>query len=213
MKIAIAQLNPTIGDLEKNAQMILKSAEIAAAQGAIVLLTPELSLCGYPPRDLLNYPVFIDKMNHLIEDLARKIPPDLIVCVGTVSRNLAATKQGGKELFNSVVALYKGKVLAEFHKRLLPTYDVFDEDRYFEPGHESQVLAIHTDRVNLRIGVTICEDLWNDEQFWGKRSYPINPLADLMDKNVDIVVNLSASPYSLNKPVLRRSMLSYSASR
>ncbi|MBP0014086.1 MAG: NAD+ synthase [Roseofilum sp. SBFL] len=213
MKIAIAQLNPTIGDLEKNARTILKSAEIAAAQGALVLLTPELSLCGYPPRDLLNYPVFIDKMNHLIEDLARKIPPDLIVCVGTVSRNLAATKQGGKELFNSVVALYKGKVLAEFHKRLLPTYDVFDEDRYFEPGHESQVLAIHTDRVNLRIGVTICEDLWNDEQFWGKRSYPINPLADLMDKNVDIVVNLSASPYSLNKPVLRRSMLSYSASR
>jgi len=213
MKIAIAQLNPTIGDLEKNARTILKSAEIAAAQGALALLTPELSLCGYPPRDLLNYPVFIDKMNHLIEDLARKIPPDLIVCVGTVSRNLAATKQGGKELFNSVVALYKGKVLAEFHKRLLPTYDVFDEDRYFEPGHESQVLAIHTDRVNLRIGVTICEDLWNDEQFWGKRSYPINPLADLMDKNVDIVVNLSASPYSLNKPVLRRSMLSYSASR
>lgn len=213
MKIAIAQLNPTIGDLEKNAQMILKSAEIAAAQGALVLLTPELSLCGYPPRDLLNYPVFVDKMNHLIEDLARKIPQNLIVCVGTVTRNVAATKQGGKELFNSIVALYNGENLAEFHKRLLPTYDVFDEDRYFEPGHESQVLAIQTDRVDLRIGVTICEDLWNDEQFWGKRSYPINPLADLMDKNVDIVVNLSASPYSLNKPGLRRSMLSYSASR
>ncbi|MBP0029126.1 NAD+ synthase [Roseofilum sp. Guam] len=213
MKIAIAQLNPTIGDLEKNAQMILKSAEIAAAQGALVLLTPELSLCGYPPRDLLNYPVFVDKMNHLIEDLAQKIPQNLIVCVGTVTRNVSATKQGGKELFNSIVALYNGENLAEFHKRLLPTYDVFDEDRYFEPGHESQVLVIQTDRVDLRIGVTICEDLWNDEQFWGKRSYPINPLADLMDKNVDIVVNLSASPYSLNKPGLRRSMLSYSANR
>ncbi|MDJ1170133.1 NAD+ synthase [Roseofilum sp. BLCC_M154] len=213
MKIAIAQLNPTIGDLENNAQMILKSAEIAAAQGALVLLTPELSLCGYPPRDLLNYPVFIDKMGHLIEELAQKIPNDLIVCVGTVTRNSRASKQGGKELFNSVVALYQGDILAEFHKRLLPTYDVFDEDRYFEPGHESQVLALHTEGVDLRIGVTICEDLWNDEQFWGKRSYAINPLADLMDKNVDLVVNLSASPYSLNKPALRTSMLSYSASR
>ncbi|MDJ1175325.1 NAD+ synthase [Roseofilum capinflatum] len=213
MKIAIAQLNPTIGDLENNAQMILKSAEIAAAQGALVLLTPELSLCGYPPRDLLNYPVFIDKMGHLIEDLAQKIPNNLIVCVGTVTRNSKASKQGGKELFNSVVALYQGDILAEFHKRLLPTYDVFDEDRYFEPGHESQVLALHTEGVDLRIGVTICEDLWNDEQFWGKRSYAINPLADLMDKNVDLVVNLSASPYSLNKPALRTSMLSYSASR
>ncbi|MDJ1180242.1 NAD+ synthase [Roseofilum sp. BLCC_M91] len=213
MKIAIAQLNPTIGDLENNAQMILKSAEIAAVQGALVLLTPELSLCGYPPRDLLNYPVFIDQMDQLIEDLAQKIPNDLIVCVGTVTRNLKASEQGGKELFNSIVALYQGDVLAKFHKRLLPTYDVFDEDRYFEPGHESQVLALHTEGVDLRIGVTICEDLWNDEQFWGKRSYAINPLADLMDKNVDIVVNLSASPYSLNKPALRSSMLSYSASR
>lgn len=213
MKIAIAQLNPTIGDLEQNAQMILKSAEIAAAQGALVLLTPELSLCGYPPRDLLNYPVFIDKMGHLIKDLAEKIPNNLIVCVGTVTRNSRASKQGGKELFNSVVALYQGDILAEFHKRLLPTYDVFDEDRYFEPGHESQVLSLHTEGVDLRIGVTICEDLWNDEQFWGKRSYAINPLADLMDKNVDLVVNLSASPYSLNKPALRTSMLSYSASR
>lgn len=213
MKIAIAQLNPTIGDLENNAQMILKSAEIAAAQGALVLLTPELSLCGYPPRDLLNYPVFIDKMGKIIEDLAQKIPNNLIVCVGTVTRNLKANEQGGKELFNSVVALYQGDVLAAFHKRLLPTYDVFDEDRYFEPGHESQVLSLHTEQVDLRIGVTICEDLWNDEQFWGKRSYPINPLADLMDKNVDLVVNLSASPYSLNKPALRSSMLSYSASR
>lgn len=213
MKIAIAQLNPTIGDLENNAQMILKSAEIAAAQGAELLLTPELSLCGYPPRDLLNYPVFIDKMGHLIDDLAQKIPNNLIVCVGTVTRNLKANEQGGKELFNSIVALYQGDILAEFHKRLLPTYDVFDEDRYFEPGHESQVLALHTEGVDLRIGVTICEDLWNDEQFWGKRSYSINPLADLMEKNVDLVVNLSASPYSLKKPSLRSSMLSYSASR
>lgn len=213
MKIAIAQLNPTIGDLENNAQMILKSAEIAAVQGALVLLTPELSLCGYPPRDLLNYPVFIDRMGQSIENLAQKIPKNLIVCVGTVTRNLKANEQGGKELFNSVVALYQGEVLAEFHKRLLPTYDVFDEDRYFEPGDESQVLALQTEQVDLRIGVTICEDLWNDEQFWGKRSYPINPLADLMDKNVDLVINLSASPYSLNKPTLRSSMLSYSASR
>ncbi|HBR00357.1 MAG TPA: NAD+ synthase [Cyanobacteria bacterium UBA11691] len=213
MKIAIAQLNPTIGDLENNAHMILKSAEIAAAQGALILLTPELSLCGYPPRDLLNYPVFIDQMESLIGDLLQKIPANLIVCVGTVTRNLQATERGGKELFNSMVALYNGEILAEFHKQLLPTYDVFDEDRYFEPGHESQVLAIQTDEVNLRIGVTICEDLWNDEEFWGKRSYPMNPLADLIEKNVDLVVNLSASPYTLNKPALRSSMLSYSASR
>ncbi len=213
MKIAIAQLNPTIGDLTGNAQTILKSAQTAAEQGAFLLLTPELSLCGYPPRDLLNYPVFIEKMDRVLSELCHQLPPEVMVFVGTVKVNLDAHQKGEKGLFNSIIVLYQGQVYAQFNKRLLPTYDVFDEDRYFEPGQESQVLTLKTNRSPVRIGVTICEDLWNDEEFWGRRSYPINPLADLVDQEVDLVVNLSASPYNVGKPALRTAMLSHSASR
>ncbi|HBE20402.1 MAG TPA: NAD+ synthase [Cyanobacteria bacterium UBA11149] len=228
MKLAIAQLNPIIGDLTGNAQQILDAAKIAAARGVSLLLTPELSLCGYPPRDLLLNPSFVESMATTLAQLASELPPSLAVLVGTVTPNPHALVAGGKPLFNTIALLKSGKVQQIFYKRLLPTYDVFDENRYFESGHESNSFTIEDGGIGevgakesfslsphspIKIGVTICEDLWNDEEFWGKRSYQVNPLADLAREGVDLLVNLSASPYSLGKQKLREAMLQHSAKR
>jgi NAD+ synthase (glutamine-hydrolysing) len=209
MKIAIAQINPTIGDLLLNAKKILEAAQRAASSGARLLLTPELSLCGYPPRDLLLNPSFVEAMNINLQNLAQDLPQNLAVLVGTVEQNLKAHISGGKNLFNSIALLENGKVKQVFHKRLLPTYDVFDERRYFEPGLEANYFTLD----NIHIGVTICEDLWNDEDFWGKRSYTVNPIADLAILGVDLIVNLSASPYTVGKQQFRETMLRHSAVR
>lgn len=209
MKIAIAQLNPIIGDLNSNAKQILKAAKEASSLGANLLLTPELSLCGYPPRDLLLTPSFVEAMAKNLANLAKDLPPNLAVLVGTVEPNPKANINGGKSLFNSMAWLENGKVQQTFHKRLLPTYDVFDEHRYFEAGLQPNSFTLN----NLKIGVTICEDLWNDEAFWGKRTYAVNPIADLAELGVDLIINLSASPYSVGKQQLRKEMLRHSASR
>ncbi|MDM9382372.1 NAD+ synthase [Chlorogloeopsis sp. ULAP01] len=209
MKIAIAQLNPTIGDLPKNAQKILEAAQQAVTEGTRLLLTPELSLCGYPPRDLLLNPSFVEAMTITLQQLATDLPPHLAVLVGTVEENTQAHITGGKNLFNSIAWLEAGKVQQVFHKRLLPTYDVFDERRYFEPGLQANYFTLD----GINIGVTVCEDLWNDEEFWGKRSYTANPIADLAILGVDFIVNLSASPYTVSKQRFRETMLSHSAMR
>ncbi len=209
MKIAIAQINPTIGDLTGNVKQILTAAEQAASQGVRLLLTPELSLCGYPPRDLLLDPSFVDAMATALHQLAQDLPPQLAMLVGCIEPNEESLAFGGKSLFNSIAWLEQGKIQQIFHKRLLPTYDVFDEHRYFEPG--LQVNSFTLD--NIHIGVTICEDLWNDEEFWGKRSYAVNPIADLAQLGVDLIVNLSASPYSVGKRQLREAMLQHAAVR
>ena len=209
MKVAIAQLNPTVGDLTGNAKLILDAAQKAAVAGANFLLTPELCLVGYPPRDLLINPGFIEAAGKTLEQLAQNLPQNLIVLVGTVVANPNAGKQGGKPLFNSVALLENGQIKQIFNKRLLPTYDVFDEDRYFEPGESSDYFTIG----KLKIGVTICEDLWNNEEFWGKRSYAGDPFSDLAKMGVDLVVNLSASPYSFGKRKLREAMLRHSVTR
>jgi NAD+ synthase (glutamine-hydrolysing) len=201
MKIALAQLNPTIGDLQGNASQIL-----AAAQGldnVQLLLTPELSLCGYPPRDLLLDPGFagaaLDRLHHL----AIALPPDLSVLVGLPT----PAGQDGKPLHNSIALLRGGKVEQLFHKQLLPTYDVFDENRYFQAGFGHNYFQV----AGQRVGVTICEDLWNDEAFWGKRQYLANPIEQLADHDVDIIVNLSASPYTVGKQQVREAMLQHLA--
>jgi predicted amidohydrolase len=213
MKFAIAQLNPTIGDLASNAQQVLAAAHQADGLGAQVLVTTELVLCGYPPRDLLLQPGFIDAMAQTLDRLAAELPPALTVLVGFAAANPKARYHGEKPLFNSTALLQGGKVQQVFHKQLLPTYDVFDEDRYFAPGHGPSSFTLPWGDSSLRIGVTICEDLWNDEEFWGGRSYPRNPIADLVEEGVDLVINLSASPYSVNKAQLRAAMLAHSAAR
>jgi NAD+ synthase (glutamine-hydrolysing) len=209
MKIAIAQLNPTIGDIFGNASLILEAAKKAEVEGANLLLTPELSLIGYPPRDLLINPSFIADAGAQLLQLAQALPPDLAVIVGTAVPNANAVQLGGKSLFNSAVLLQNGAVKQVFHKRLLPTYDVFDEDRYFEPGENSNYFSIG----EVKIGVTICEDLWNNEEFWGKRSYAGDPVSDLAKLGVDLVVNLSASPYCAGKRGVRSAMLQHSVIR
>ncbi|MEH2126731.1 NAD+ synthase [Nostoc sp.] len=209
MKVAIAQINPTIGDLLLNAQKILEAAQRAASSGARLLLTPELSLCGYPPRDLLLNPSFVEAMGITLQNLAQDLPANLAVLVGTVEPNIQAHISGGKSLFNSIALLENGQVKQVFHKRLLPTYDVFDERRYFEEGLQANYFTLD----NIDIGVTICEDLWNDEEFWGKRSYTVNPIADLAILGVDLIVNLSASPYTAGKQQFRETMLRHSAVR
>ena len=209
MKIAIAQLNPTIGDIQNNAQNILHSVQIAQEKGAELLLTPELSLCGYPPKDLLLNPSFIESLSTELIQLAKKLPPELAVLVGTVEINHQATIKGEKPLFNSIALLKEGKIKTFFHKRLLPNYDVFDEDRYFESGKESHTFIIG----NTKIGVTICEDLWNDETFWKMRRYETNPVADLANLGSQLIVNLSASPYTVNKQRLRESVADHTVKR
>jgi NAD+ synthase (glutamine-hydrolysing) len=211
MKIAIAQLNPIVGDIEGNVQGILAAAHTAFKQGAELLLTPELSLCGYPPRDLLLNPGFIEKMSQQLQLLAQQLPENLAVLVGFVEKNSLGTVTGEKPLFNSMALVKNQEIQQIFTKRLLPTYDVFDEDRYFASGKESQYFQLTKN--NLKIGVTICEDVWNDEQFWGQRQYEVNPIDDLASLGVDLIVNLSASPYSVGKQKLRESLLSHSAKR
>ena len=208
MKIAIAQLNPTIGDIANNAQQILAAAQTAAGQGARLLLTPELSLCGYSPRDLLLRPSFVDLMQQTLRQVAQDLPKGLAVLVGTVAPNPNAGVAGEKPIYNSMALLEDGQVKAVFHKRLLPTYDVFDDDRYFESGTEPNHFFLNDfDGTPVHIGVTICEDLWNDEGFWGQRAYPVNPTAELVEAGVDLVVNLSGSPYTVGKQQLREEMI------
>lgn len=207
MKIALAQLNPTIGDLQKNAQSILAAAQQVANQGVKLLLTPELSLCGYPPRDLLLNTHFITEMMQTLEQLAIDLPPDLSVLIGLATPNLNATITGSKPLFNSIALVTAGKVQNIFHKRLLPTYDVFDENRYFAAGSEANWFTID----GIKIGLTVCEDLWNDRDFWGKRSYLVNPIEELAKHNIDLSINLSASPYSVGKQQVRSAMLKHTA--
>lgn len=209
MKIAIAQLNPLVGDIGHNAQRILAAAHQASAMGARLLLTPELSLCGYPPRDLLLHPSFVKALRHTLEGLVQEIPAGLAVLVGAVDSNPSASELGEKPLYNSTVLLEQGLPLRFFHKRLLPTYDVFDEDRYFASGQDANVLELE----GVRLGITICEDLWNEESFWRRRSYRINPVAELVAQSVDVVVNLSASPFCLEKQALRETLLSHTAKR
>ncbi|CAN5798156.1 NAD+ synthase [soil metagenome] len=211
MKIAIAQINPTVGDLTGNAQRILSVAQQAVNLGADLLLTPELSLCGYPPRDLLMRPSFIQQMKQQIEAIAKALPAGLTALVGLAEDNSAAAAKGEKPIFNSMALLQGGQVAKVFHKRLLPTYDVFDEDRYFESGTEANIFTYETAEESVRIGVTICEDLWNSESFWGRRAYPVDPIQALVGEGVDLVVNLSASPFTWGKQTLRENMIAHAA--
>ena len=207
MKIAIAQLNPTIGDITNNAQQIITAAQNAAKQHARLLLTPELSLCGYPPRDLLLYPGFVESISNELKAIAFKLPDNIAVLIGTVETNPHAHSKGQKPLYNSMALIDGGEIKQIFHKRLLPTYDVFDEDRYFEPGYEANYFTLD----GVKVGVSICEDLWNDEQFWGKRNYEVNPIEELVQLGVDVITNLSASPYTVGKNKLRSQMLNHAA--
>ncbi|MFQ5795751.1 MAG: NAD+ synthase [Candidatus Bipolaricaulia bacterium] len=201
MKIALLQFNPTVGDLTGNAEQITDSVHQAARARADLVVTSELALLGYLPRDLLLNRAFIDRAWQVLERLARDLRGALPVLVGVAEPNDTSE---GRPLFNTATLLRDGKVEARFRKCLLPTYDVFDEDRYFEPASGLQILQLN-DRT---LGVTICEDVWNDRDFWQRRRYHVDPVEELANAGADIVVNLSASPFTVDKQQFREEMLS-----
>jgi NAD+ synthetase len=199
MIIGLLQLNSTIGDFAANAKKLLAGYEKAVALGAEFILAPELFLCGYPPRDLLLREDFIDANLFALEETAKKIGA-VPLCVGFVDRNL---EKPGRALRNSAAVLQNGKIIWHTHKCLLPTYDVFDEDRYFEPAKNAEPFVFN----GKKIGITICEDIWNDEDFWPERLYRRDPVRELILQGAEMILNISASPWHDGKEKMRLEML------
>jgi len=199
MKIALAQFNPTVGDFAGNAACILSLAEKAKQRGADLAVFTELCLCGYPPQDLLERPTFLDRNIDELKALAAKISmPSLVGYAGRVRNGT------GKSVANKAALLCGGRVVFEQSKMLLPTYDVFDESRYFQPAEKQVVYSFQDEK----LGITICEDVWNDPNFWPTRLYERDPVVELMKQGTSVLLNISASPYTIDKRNLRIEMLS-----
>ena len=203
MRIALCQINTVVGDLAGNVARVLRDAERAAAAGADLAVFPELCVTGYPPQDLLDRPAFLDDTDAAVRQLGRDLPDGLAALVGAPVRNETPV---GKRLFNSALLLDGGAVQDAISKTLLPTYDVFDEYRYFEPAPERRVIEWR----GLRLGVHVCEDMWNNEEQAPYHLYAANPIDELAALGVDLFVNLSASPYAVGKPAERREIIAES---
>ncbi|MFL6387356.1 MAG: NAD+ synthase [Terriglobales bacterium] len=199
MKIALGQINPTIGDFTGNSKKIIASSRQALAQGAEMILFPELAVCGYPPRDLLEKPAFVERNSQVVNEIAQAVPQITVVC-GFVS---PAKVETGKSVMNSAAVLRQGAVQFVQSKMLLPTYDVFDEMRYFDPAESQKLLPL----AGKEFALTICEDAWNDKHFWHRRLYRVDPVDELLHAGGNMVLNISASPFHLGKRELRRQML------
>ncbi len=200
MRIALCQINPRIGDLARNAERTVAMAQEAAAGGASLAVFPELSLCGYPPRDLLDRPAFVATQRAQLDAVAKQMPLTTAALVGFVDQ---ATVNGARVLYNAVALIVGQRVVQTFHKRLLPTYDVFDDRRYFTPG----ALGLSFSHGGTRFGVTICEDIWNDVDSEFRKPYPHNPVAACIEEGAEIVINIAASPFTLAKRRGRHDML------
>src|SRR5262245_6924990 len=205
MKVALAQIDTTVGDIEGNEKKILEAYFRGVAAGVDLVMVPELATTGYAPRDLLLKSGFVSKNLESLERLAAATKK-VALLTGYVGRN---EKRPGREFTNSVALLQGGKIVATRIKTLLPTYDVFDEDRYFEPALENQALEFN----GGKIGLTICEDVWNDEDFWRDRRYRRNPAIELAEAGARVIFNVSASPWHLGKNKVRREMLSQLAAK
>ena len=205
MKIALAQINSTVGDFAGNAARLREACERGAAAGAEIVLAPELAITGYPPRDLLLKSGFIERNLAALEELAAGIG-DTALVVGHVGLN---ADQPGRPATNAVSLLHRGQVVATRTKSLLPTYDVFDEARYFEPATENTPVDFN----GHRIGLTVCEDVWNDEDFWCDRRYRTNPVEALVEQGAELILNVSASPWHLGKHRMRADMLASLAAK
>jgi NAD+ synthetase len=201
VKIALAQINPTVGDFSGNLEKIVTVSRRAAALGARLTVFSELVLCGYPPADFLEKPSFLARCRAAVDELAaatRDLPTAVLAGVA-----LAADGQSGKPAVNAAVLLDGGHLLLEQHKRLLPFYDIFDEQRYFAPSRLQQVVELD----GLRLAITICEDAWNDKSFWSRRFYAVDPIEELMRQQPGVLINLSSSPFWHGKRAIRRQML------
>jgi NAD+ synthase (glutamine-hydrolysing) len=208
VKLALAQINPTIGDFLGNVRKIVEVSASSQRQGADLVIFPEMSVCGYPPADLLEKASFLARAQQAVEEIAERVTAThpISVLVGSPTRADAAS---GKRVMNSAMLLRNGRVEFVQSKMLLPYYDVFDEQRYFAPA-SSQVLY---ELAGERIAITICEDAWNDKNFWPQRLYPVDPVENLMHQGATLIVNLSASPYYRGKRDMRRAMLAAIARR
>ncbi|KUK41741.1 MAG: NH(3)-dependent NAD(+) synthetase [Clostridia bacterium 62_21] len=198
MKIAVAQINPTVGDVGGNVARMLRLVEKAARAGAALIVFPELGVIGYPPRDLLFRPEVVTRVQDVLQ---RQILPASLrigILVGAPVRDPARER-----LYNAALLFYGGRLVGRQDKSLLPNYDVFDESRYFEPAAARQPLLF----LGKKLGVTICEDIWNDKDYWDRRRYETDPVEELVARGAELIVNLSASPYHYGKRRLRADML------
>ncbi|MCF7915168.1 MAG: NAD+ synthase [Spirochaetaceae bacterium] len=200
MKIAIGQINTKIGDFEGNVNKIIHTAERAAEDLAELLVMPEMCVCGYPPMDLLDYDLFVRENQKALRRLQRELPSQVAVAVGYVDRTRGTS---GKPLQNVVSILYEGKILHTQAKTLLPTYDVFDEARYFEPATERRVCVLK----GKRVGIAICEDIWWEQEPVPGTRYTVDPVKELMDAGAEILLSPSASPFFTGKQEVRRGLL------
>ncbi len=199
MKLALAQINTTVGDFAGNLALIRKAYARGMADGAELVVAPELAITGYPPRDLLLKSGFIEGNLAALTELAQSVG-EVGLVVGHVGIN---EKHPGRQAVNAVSLLHHGKVAATRTKTLLPTYDVFDEDRYFEPAPDNTPVEFN----GRKLGLTICEDVWNDDSFWADPRYRANPVDGLVKQGAEVIVNVSASPWNLGKEGMRREML------
>ena len=199
MRIGLLQLNSTIGDFAANREKLLAAYADAVRNGAEFILAPELYLCGYPPRDLLHRDDFVDANLRALAETAAEIGP-VPLCLGYVDRN---PDRPGRALKNAAAVLRAGRIVWRTAKSLLPTYDVFDEDRYFEPAAQVEPFAFD----GRKLGITICEDIWNDEDFWPTRLYRRDPVRELIAQGAGLILNLSASPWHEGKERTRLEML------
>jgi NAD+ synthetase len=207
VKIALAQINPTVGNFTGNLEKIVSASQRAAEMGARLTVFSELAVCGYPPADFLEKRSFLARCQTAVEELAAAtsgLPTAVLAGVA-----LAAPHEAGKPAVNAAVLLDGGHMLLEQHKRLLPFYDVFDEQRYFYPSRPQQVVELE----GVRLAVTICEDAWNDKNFWPRRLYSVDPIEELMRQNPAVHINLSSSPFWHSKRAIRRQMLAAIARR
>ncbi len=206
MRIAIAQLDFTIGAFVANLEQIRQAAAAARLEHAVLLVLSELATTGYPPRDLLERDDFVDENLRQLERIAALSDESLGIVTGYVERNRSGT---GKPLHNAAALCHRGRVTGRALKSLLPTYDVFDEDRYFEPGTEVRPVEFR----GIPLGLTICEDVWNDPDFWPRRLYHRDPVGELVAQGARLLLNISASPFSLGKGQLRRAMIGQEATK
>ena len=199
MKIALAQVNPTVGDFTGNADKLRHNISLAQSRGADLVVFPELVVCGYPPRDLVEVPAFVACSREVLEELAAEFPTMAIIA----GLPTPAGSETGKHVMNSAALLRDGHISFIQSKRLLPTYDVFDEMRNFAPAAAQSLFTLG----GQPIALTICEDAWNDKAFWSRRLYGSDPVEDLVRAGGRLVINISASPFHVGKPTLRQAML------
>ena len=198
MKLTLAQLNPTIGDIEGNLAKVKKTLTECSKDSPDLVIFPELFLVGYPPRDLLERPSFISRTQAAIEELLRFSQGfgQRGIILGAPQPNQQTT---GKGIHNSALLIYQGELLFTHHKSLLPTYDVFDEPRYFEPGTQDSVVKFK----DSILGVSVCEDAWNDPALWPRRTYHHDPIEDMANQGAKLIINIAASPFHRGKERLR----------